>query len=298
MAPSKVIPPAAESSSDEEEEEVMPSPKLTTPKSVVDSSEEESEDDEEEVMPSPKPTTPKAAVVDSSEEESEDDDDASTKQAVTAIEEGVISKKRQREDDDIIDSEKIRKKLFQRLFTEQDEITILEGINDYMVKNDGKSPLTDIEGFFNLINDSLECQANPTKLKDKIQRLKKKYSKNSIKKGTECSFKKPHDQISFDLSKRIWATTTTKTKVKAKTVLKPEAGASGVKKFDVGCHMFDDDNDIVKSFGKIAVDAKGELGDRWRAMHIQQLKLLIEQTKLKLEMAELALEVAKSTDTC
>ncbi|KAM7262283.1 hypothetical protein ACFE04_021360 [Oxalis oulophora] len=87
--------------------------------------------------------------------------------------------------------------LFEKLFTEQDEITVLKGIHDYITKYGGKDPLNDIDEFFHLINDSLQCEANPTKMKDKIKRMNKKYLKNSIKNrnnGTEPNFKKPYDQ--------------------------------------------------------------------------------------------------------
>ncbi|KAM7262118.1 hypothetical protein ACFE04_021195 [Oxalis oulophora] len=89
--------------------------------------------------------------------------------------------------------------LFEKLFTEQDEITVLKGIHDYITKYGGKDPLNDIDEFFHLINDSLQCEANPTKMKDKIKRMNEKYLKNSIKNrnnGTEPIFKKPYDQRS------------------------------------------------------------------------------------------------------
>ncbi|KAM7252010.1 hypothetical protein ACFE04_023893 [Oxalis oulophora] len=169
----------SESSSDEE---VMPPSQPTN----LDSDSKDSSD-EEEAMPSPKRSNPKVVVVAKSQNPKQtnhpvtDDDDEDPIPPTSNL-------KRKREDEE----EKSTKKLFQRLFTEQDEITILEGIHNYIANNDGKNPLNDIE--------------------------------------VEPSFKKPHDRNYFDLSKKIWTVATKKTKeTKAKTVLKSE---TGVEKFD------------------------------------------------------------------
>ncbi|KAM7262342.1 hypothetical protein ACFE04_021419 [Oxalis oulophora] len=85
-------------------------------------------------------------------------------------------------EEDNISSGKAVKKLFERLFTEQNEITVFDKINDYISKNGGKDHFNDIDGFFLLINNSLQCEANSTKLKDEIKRMKEKYLKNFIKR--------------------------------------------------------------------------------------------------------------------
>ena len=98
------------------------------------------------------------------------------------------------------------KKLFQRVFSEDDEIAILKGLVEFTSKT-GSDPLKHAEAFHDFMKKSLRVDASSNQLKQKIRRLKKKFETNSGKGGKNGegpSFSKPHDQKSFELSKKVW----------------------------------------------------------------------------------------------
>lgn len=97
------------------------------------------------------------------------------------------------------------KKLFQRLWSEDDEIAILNGIIDYSAKK-GADPALDMNAFHDFLKKSLHVDVTKAQLVDKIRRLKKKYRNNADrgKKGADPTFSKAHEQKGFELSKKIW----------------------------------------------------------------------------------------------
>ncbi|KAI4299240.1 hypothetical protein L6164_032717 [Bauhinia variegata] len=98
------------------------------------------------------------------------------------------------------------KKLFQRLWSEDDEIAILKGMVEYSAKN-GADPHKDPNAFHDFIKESLHVDVSKVQLMDKIRRLKKKYENNAGKKnGEDRKFSKAHDKKAFELSKKIWGT--------------------------------------------------------------------------------------------
>lgn len=119
-----------------------------------------------------------------------------------------------------------KKQLFQRLFSEDDEIELLKGMLKYSAEK-GVDPAEDLNGFHKYVKSAIHVDVTRAQLSDKIRRLKKKYQKNvhrnfKSKKGVERSFSKPFGQISYDLSKKIWGDSNAKADVKpavaAKTV--------------------------------------------------------------------------------
>ncbi|KAG2688114.1 hypothetical protein I3760_09G079100 [Carya illinoinensis] len=97
------------------------------------------------------------------------------------------------------------KKLFQRLWSEDDEIAVLKGVLDYTEKR-GADPSTDAAAFHEFVKKSLHVDVSKNQLMDKIRRLRKKYKNNAGrgKKGKEPTFSKPHEQKAYELSKKIW----------------------------------------------------------------------------------------------
>ncbi|OIT37832.1 PREDICTED: GLABROUS1 enhancer-binding protein-like [Nicotiana attenuata] len=103
-------------------------------------------------------------------------------------------------------SEDVKRQLFQRLWSEDDEIVILKGMIDYRSKKKS-DPVADLSAFHEFIKKSLHVDVSKTQLQDKIRRLKKKYENNAgkEKKGKkERTFSKPHEQKTYELSKKIW----------------------------------------------------------------------------------------------
>ncbi|KAJ7981341.1 mediator-associated protein 1-like [Quillaja saponaria] len=119
--------------------------------------------------------------------------------------EGKESKKKKKilngEDDDVKKGSG-----FQRLWSEEDEIVILRGMVEYQTKK-GSDPYADMGAFHEFIKKNLHVDVSKNQLMDKIRRLKKKYLINAEKgeNGEDPVFSKPHEQKSFELSKKIWA---------------------------------------------------------------------------------------------
>ncbi|KAL0328815.1 UNVERIFIED_CONTAM: putative transcription factor [Sesamum calycinum] len=120
-----------------------------------------------------------------------------------------------------------KKQLFQRLWSEDDEIVILTGMIDYAEKKKS-DPVADLNGFHDFIKDSLHVDVTRTQLQDKIRRLKKKYENNKSKEkeGKDRTFSKPHEQKAYDLSKQVWGNESGKENGGEKIVGSPKANGS------------------------------------------------------------------------
>ncbi|KAJ6292906.1 hypothetical protein OIU78_024979 [Salix suchowensis] len=198
-------------------------PEPTTPQSESELESESGSDSESEPEPEPgqsvKPITSKpmeeippkeaaAAVVKKSRSKPAV---AATPEKSTAVKRGNGAdrdekdlKRAKNKQSDPEKSEDSKKQLFQRLWTEDDEISLLQGMIDFVAEN-GVDPSKDTNAFLDFIKQSLHFDVSISQLKDKISRLRKKF-KNQVKgkKGENKVFSKPHDQKGFDLSKYIW----------------------------------------------------------------------------------------------
>ncbi|CAH2047927.1 unnamed protein product [Thlaspi arvense] len=101
-------------------------------------------------------------------------------------------------DDEKKIGEDSKKPAFQRLWSEEDEITVLQGMIDFNADT-GKSPYEDTNVYYDFIKKKISFEVSKNQFMDKIRSLKKKY----IGKG-KTAFTKPHDQRSFKLCQHIW----------------------------------------------------------------------------------------------
>ncbi|KAI4313132.1 hypothetical protein L6164_026139 [Bauhinia variegata] len=99
------------------------------------------------------------------------------------------------------------KKLFQRVWSEEDEIALLKGVAEYWEKNSA-DPCKVQNAFHDFIKESFNVNFSKSQLIDKIRRLKKKYENNARKgkNGEDPKFSNVHEEELFELSKKIWAT--------------------------------------------------------------------------------------------
>ncbi|OMO96446.1 hypothetical protein COLO4_15268 [Corchorus olitorius] len=105
------------------------------------------------------------------------------------------------------------RRLFQRLWTDEDEIELLQGFLDYstskMTSNSSSSHHHhhDTALFYDQIKSKLQLDFNKNQLVEKLRRLKKKYRNvmNKISSGKDFTFKSPHDQATFEISRKIWS---------------------------------------------------------------------------------------------
>ncbi|XP_022717451.1 probable transcription factor At1g61730 [Durio zibethinus] len=225
--------------------------------------------------------------------------------------------------------EDAKKQLFQRLFSEDDEIAVLKGMLDYSEKN-GSDPIADMNTFYDFVKKSIHTDVTKAQLMDKIRRLRKKFENNAKgKKGEDRTFSKPHEQKAFELSKKIWGkdgitvkveSSSAKLNGKAKgnakplTELKGELLFSAVKKVDpmevdkkgsksLGS-LFDKrfgvaglEEEVLKhGLDMIDGETRAALDAKWRKLQIAELELFLQRNELVKEHAKLMLEFYKSED--
>ncbi|ANM60796.1 DNA-binding storekeeper protein-related transcriptional regulator [Arabidopsis thaliana] len=189
-------PPSA-SSSDEEGKE------------IARNSSSDDEDDVSSENPSPLKTT-LDAVSDSesgSDEETDSDSELEKKkdQVVTNPVDVKRAKKVSGEEEKKKSGgggEETKKTYFQRLWTEDDEIVVLQGLIDDK-KDTGVSNTNKV---YELVKKSISFDVSKNQLMEKLRALKKKYENNlgKAKDGVEPTFVKPHDRKAFELSKLVW----------------------------------------------------------------------------------------------
>lgn len=101
------------------------------------------------------------------------------------------------------------RKLFQRLWTDEDEIGLLQGFYEYTSQRGGFKNSAyhhDTAPFYDQIKSRLQLDFNKNQLVEKLRRLKKKYrnAMARVNSGKDLSFKTPHEQATFQISKKIW----------------------------------------------------------------------------------------------
>ncbi|KAL8251185.1 hypothetical protein R6Q59_034878 [Mikania micrantha] len=93
---------------------------------------------------------------------------------------------------------------FQRLWSEEDELLLLQGFLDF---KQGKTEETlDMGDFLEFIKKSLHITVSTSQLSGKLRKLKKKFLDNA-ERQRDCknpTFSKIHEKKSYDLSKLIW----------------------------------------------------------------------------------------------
>ncbi|KAH7838830.1 hypothetical protein Vadar_031710 [Vaccinium darrowii] len=222
-----------------------------------------------------------------------------------------------------------RKQLFQRLWSKDDEIVILKGLIDYREKK-GADPMADLNAFQEFIKKSLLHMGDVSKsqFSTKVRRLKKKYQ-NNVKRATngqDRSFSNPHEQMSYDLSKKIWGSeanngvevdngkgSTGKVKKNQKVLPKVDELGSpdGVKegtreevelntsakralRFDASIGGSSLEAILEDGLELIDGTKKSELEEKWRQFRVEEVELHIKRLDLVREQAKLLLETLKS----
>lgn len=90
---------------------------------------------------------------------------------------------------------------FQRLWSEEDEVSMLQGMIDFKADT-GKSPYEDMDRFYEITSKSISFEASKIQFVDKIRSLKRKYM-GKVKHGAE-SLTKNHDIDCLKLANYIW----------------------------------------------------------------------------------------------
>ncbi|XP_010467840.1 PREDICTED: probable transcription factor At1g11510 isoform X1 [Camelina sativa] len=209
-APSAAKPaPAAQSGSEEGEESASSeedAPSAAKPAPAAQSGSEEGEESSSDEEDAPSAAKPAFAAQSGSEE---GEDAPSVAKPTPAAQSGsqereameVVTTKRSRESSSDEDKGakriKERKPYFHKVWTEDDEIALLQGMVDH--NNDTVRVYDNLKEKF-----SFECTR--VQFMEKIRHLKQKYLKNvaKVKNGNDPTFLKAHDHKVFHLSKSVF----------------------------------------------------------------------------------------------
>ncbi|CAN0884073.1 Probable transcription factor At4g01260 [Linum grandiflorum] len=232
--------------------------------------------------------------------------------------------KRQKVSSPAVKSEDSSKKLlFQRIWDDEDEIALLNGLLEFSKK--GLNPFKKIADLYDLVKQSLTIDISRTQLRRKAGRLKKKFEKNANgEDGEGKRFSNQHDQRCFDLSKKIWGSEASiptsnarksNRKVKGNSssgngangnriTIKPLAAAengvpehekeiNGTKKKEGSSYKLvmlpgEDIEDIVikKGLDMVEGSKRAEFEKRWKDVHVASLKLAAQQNQLLSDLAK------------
>ncbi|KAJ8555589.1 hypothetical protein K7X08_013085 [Anisodus acutangulus] len=296
--------PQQDSSSEESESEPEPNPETKKPNPVVNPINEPKK---------PAPTKPRSKPTAIT----------GAKRAVGDTSEAKESKRSKKKPENEIEkntpNEYVKRQLFKRLWSEDDEIVILKGMIDYRSKKKA-DPIGDLSAFHEFIKISLQIDVSKTQLQDKIRRLKKKYENNAgkEKKGKERIFTKPHEGKAYELSKKIWGKE--KSDNKCEVVVKVESNAkdNGVLvvvkeekksremekvvelKGSLSLDSFaksvaELEKWIVENSGLLSVEKRNEMKEKFGALKVIEFDLCLRRVKLIDEQGEMVREALKDS---
>ncbi|GER51223.1 DNA-binding storekeeper protein-relatedtranscriptional regulator [Striga asiatica] len=98
-----------------------------------------------------------------------------------------------------------KKQLFQRIWSESDEIRLLNGIMQFRAEKKS-DPHDNMDAFLAFIKKDLHIDVTKTQMRKKISRMKEKYTNNKRKEqeGKGRAFTSQHEQEAYDLSEKVW----------------------------------------------------------------------------------------------
>lgn len=236
-------------------------------------------------------------------------------------------------DGDYIVEEK--KQLFQRLWSENDEIELIQGMINY-VEEKGKDPVADVNDFHEFVKKSLHVDVNTRQVITKVRRLRKKFANNAARvenNGKVRSFSNPHEKEMYALSKSLWGSGSNnkavmssrvkKVNVTPKTnknrkIKKPVGSGNGDGGVEVNPtevqpkvvqampsgHGLDhlglmgpitDEVIMNKGLELLSGSKKVELQEKWKNLKVLELKNFVEKVKLLKEQTEAVLNAIENS---
>ncbi|XP_058071173.1 STOREKEEPER protein-like, partial [Magnolia sinica] len=222
-----------------------------------------------------------------------------------------------------------KKPNFERIWSDEDEIGILEGMIEYMKM--GSNPSSDWSAFHEFIKRSLHCYFTRIQVGDKIRRLRRKYLRNAkkSKNGDGPHLLDSHEEIVYSLSKKIWGGKPStgesgfQSSQEAKEVTvavgpprPPKVVATAVNSAAVGVvengGLYPDLNELL-NFGRnlnaadccesllkggldlIEKSKAEELSEKWKKLLMMKMEVHLNQVALYQELGMLAMEAMKSS---
>ncbi|CDY32382.1 hypothetical protein HID58_013585 [Brassica napus] len=268
-------PPAASSSDDassSEEEELpvkAPSSSAAQQASDIDSGSETETDSDTEQPPNQR--SGKAIVASKK-------DKSGTKRPSEGTSRDTNSKRAKKIGEDS------KKPAFQRLWTEEDEIAVLQGMIDF--KNDtGNSPYDDTNAYYDYIKKSISFEVSKNQFMDKLRSLKKKYM------GKEKpSFTKPHDHKSYRLCNYIWGPD-------GMVLVRADEKSDWFENSFLvrGIAAFGVDEHYVKQrWSLVPVETKKRVEEKVKMLRAKEIEFLLQKAKILHEVTSMIAEASKN----
>lgn len=267
----------ASSSSEEEDEDAVAN---------SSSEEEEETDSESEAEPVANPLVKPPA--DSKKVETS----SKTKKRSSDTEEGKAKRVKRVSEENNKKSTEVE---IQRVWTEEDEVAVLQGIIDY--KNEtGSSPYDDKNALYDLVKKTVSFDVTKTQFMEKIRAEKKKFE-NSLgkgkKKGKDPSFSEAHDRKVFDLAKLVWGDNgimalESSSAGKPKRVVEPavkkqeEEPAAMKQEFvsvvELVARFGVDDLTAKQGWSRLSFEDKERFEEQWKALQLKEFKFYSQKS--------------------
>ncbi|XP_042002031.1 probable transcription factor At1g61730 [Salvia splendens] len=177
--------------------------------------------------------------------------------------------------------------LFQRIWSEDDEIVILKGMIHYLAKY-RTDPTQDINTFYSFIKEDLQVDGTRTQLIDKIRRMRRKFEKK-IKNGKEpMTFSKPHEKNVYDLSKQIWGNKEKETEVKKESEAVVEKKRKRVDLNYRGAMTVEEK--MMMFGGDLFEPGEGLKGEKeWKKLRVEEFQNYLKQLEIRVAQTKLVL---------
>ncbi|KAG6414258.1 hypothetical protein SASPL_126976 [Salvia splendens] len=181
--------------------------------------------------------------------------------------------------------------LFQRIWSEDDEIVILKGMIDYLAtyKTD---PTQDIDVFHSFIKEDLQADGSRTQLLDKIRRMRKKFERK-IKNGREMTFSKPHEHSVYDLSKMIWGNKEKAIVVRGSSSKKESEEVLEKKRKRVNLNnrgAMTVEERMLMDGGNLFESGQGRKGEKeWKKLRVEELQNYLKHLEVRVAQTKLVL---------
>ncbi|GAB4831024.1 hypothetical protein Ancab_005039 [Ancistrocladus abbreviatus] len=199
--------------------------------------------------------------------------------------------------------DELKKQLFQRVWSEDDEIAVLKGMIEYSEKK-GTDPMSDTADFADFVKKSLHVDLDKKQIVDKLRRLRKKYENNLVKKKTLT----PHEKNAFELSKKIWGNSELSTRMvspKRNGVVvaaeQKELGNDGEGKLAMDVNVGSgltamglDENIIKEGLKLLDSNKRAELEEKWRMLRVDEVEVYLKRVNLIREQTLLILDAMRS----
>ncbi|KAF4350214.1 hypothetical protein G4B88_013268 [Cannabis sativa] len=189
------------------------------------------------------------------------------------------------------------KKLFQRLWSEDDEIVILKGISDYAAKKGSIPSAADMHAFQDFIKKSLQIDFTKAQLSDKLRRkfggggeklVVKAEQPKANGTGTARSSKalaSPQNLSSPSLGPAEDLLSSPKLGVMEELLSSPSLGNFGLSE-----HILSKGLELVPESKRAELDAK------WKKIHMAEMELFAKRSQLLADQTTLILEALKPAD--